>query len=101
MAKQSSIEKNNRRKRLAKKYAGKRERLLEIANNKDLPGNERMEARWKLAELPRNSSPTRIRNRCNLTGRPRGYHRKFGISRVALRELASVGMIPGVTKSSW
>ena len=101
MAKQSSIAKNNRRKRLAKKYAGKRERLLEIANNKDLPGNERMEARWKLAELPRNSSPTRIRNRCNLTGRPRGYHRKFGISRVALRELASVGMIPGVTKSSW
>lgn len=101
MAKKSSIAKNNRRKRLAKKYAGKRERLLEIANNKDLPGNERMEARWQLAELPRNSSPTRIKNRCNLTGRPRGYHRKFGISRVALRELASVGMIPGVTKSSW
>ncbi len=101
MAKQSSIAKNNRRKRMAKKYAGKRARLLEIANNKDLPGNERMEARWKLAELPRNSNPTRIRNRCNLTGRPRGYHRKFGISRVALRELASVGMIPGVTKSSW
>ena len=101
MAKKSSIEKNNRRKRLVKKYAGKRERLLEIANNKDLPGSERMEARWKLAELPRNSNPTRVMNRCNLTGRPRGYYRKFGLSRIALRDLASVGMIPGVTKSSW
>ena len=60
-----------------------------------------MEARWKLAELPRNSNPTRVVNRCNLTGRPRGYYRKFGLSRIALRDLASVGMIPGVTKSSW
>ena len=101
MAKKSAVEKNKRRKRLVKKYAGKRARLQEIANNKDLPKSEQIEARLKLAELPRNSSPTRVVNRCNLTGRPRSYYRKFGLSRIALRDLASVGMIPGVTKSSW
>ncbi|MGM0421929.1 MAG: 30S ribosomal protein S14 [Pseudomonadota bacterium] len=101
MAKKSAIEKNKRRQKLVAKYAGKRERLLEIAKDKDVPANERFEARLKLAELPRNSSPTRIRNRCNMTGRPRANYRKFGISRIALRELALNGMIPGVTKSSW
>lgn len=101
MAKKSAIEKNKRRKKLVEKYAGKRERLLEIANDKELPANERFEARLKLAELPRNSSPNRVRNRCNMTGRPRANYRKFGISRIALRELALQGLIPGVTKSSW
>lgn len=101
MARKSSIEKNERRKRLVKKYEGKRKRLLAIAKDESLPKSERFEARLKLAELPRNANPTRIRNRCNLTGRPRGYYRKLGISRVALRDLASVGMIPGMVKSSW
>jgi small subunit ribosomal protein S14 len=101
MAKKSSIAKNERRKRLVKKYAGKRARLLAIAKDESLPKSERFEARLKLAELPRNSHPTRVRNRCNLTGRPRGYYRKLGVSRVALRDLASVGMIPGMVKSSW
>ena len=101
MAKKSSIAKNERRKRLVKKYAGKRARLLAIAKDESLPKSERFEARLKLAELPRNSHPTRVRNRCNLTGRTRGYYRKLGVSRVALRDLASVGMIPGMVKSSW
>jgi small subunit ribosomal protein S14 len=101
MAKKSAIEKNKRRQKLVAKYAGKRGRLLEIAKDKNVPANERFEARLKLAELPRNSSPTRVRNRCNMTGRPRANYRKFGISRIALRELALQGMIPGVTKSSW
>lgn len=101
MAKQSAIEKNNRRRKLAKRYAARRERLKAIAKDESRPSEERMMARLKLAELPRNSSPTRIRNRCELTGRPRGYHRKFRISRIALRDLASTGQLPGVTKSSW
>ena len=101
MAKKSAIEKNNRRKRLVQKYAAKRAALLEIANNRELPMEERFKARLDLAKLPRNSAKIRVRNRCGVTGRPRGYHRKFNMSRVSLRELASDGMIPGVVKSSW
>ena len=101
MAKKSSIEKNNRRRQLAKQYAGKRARLKQITENLTLPVEERFAAQIKLAELPRNSSPTRIRNRCELTGRPRGYYRKLRMSRIALRELSSQGQIPGMTKSSW
>lgn len=101
MAKLSSVEKNLRRTRMAKQYAGRRERLKAIANNKEAPMEERFKARLKLAELPRNSAPSRIRSRCQLTGRPRGVYRKFKISRIALRTLASSGLIPGMTKSSW
>ena len=101
MSKKSSVEKNNRRKRLVKKYAGKRERLLAVANDEGRSMEERFEARLKLAELPRNASPTRIRNRCEITGRPRAYYRKLGMSRIALRELGSKGLIPGLVKSSW
>ena len=101
MAKKSSIEKNERRKRMAAKFAAKREELAARAKNRDIPREERFQARLRLAELPRNSAPTRIRNRCGITGRPRGYHRKFNMSRVQLRELASAGLIPGVVKSSW
>ena len=101
MAKTSSIETNNRRRRLVKKFAGKRARLKEITQNADMPMEERFAAQLKLAALPRNSSKTRIRNRCELTGRPRAFYRKFKISRIALRELASRGLIPGVVKSSW
>lgn len=101
MAKTSSIQKNLRRERMVKKYSGRRERLKRIANNSDLPMDERFKARLKLAELPRNSSPDRVRSRCELTGRPRAVYRKFKLSRIALRELASAGLIPGMTKSSW
>jgi small subunit ribosomal protein S14 len=101
MAKLSSINKNNRRKKLVKKYAGKWARLKAIASDESLPMDERFAARLKMAKLPRNSHPTRVRNRCELTGRARGNYRKFGLSRLMLRELASLGMIPGVTKSSW
>lgn len=101
MAKKSAIEKNKRRQRLAKKYSGRRARLLAIANDRTQPQEERFAARLKLAELPRNSAPIRVRNRCELTGRPRGFYRKFKISRIALRDLASNGMIPGMVKSSW
>jgi small subunit ribosomal protein S14 len=101
MAKTSSIEKNLRRERMVKQYAGRRDRLKDIANNEALPADERFKARLKLAELPRNSSPTRVRSRCELTGRPRAVYRKFKLSRIALRELASAGLIPGMTKSSW
>ena len=101
MAKMSSIEKNNRRKRLVAKFAAKRAALLAMANDQSLPQEERFAARLKLAELPRNSAPGRVRNRCGLTGRPRGYYRKFNLSRIALRELASAGHVPGVVKSSW
>ena len=101
MAKKSSIEKNKRRERLAKRFAAKRARLKAIANNTDLPDEDRFAARLKLAELPRNSAPNRVRNRCELTGRPRGNYRKFKLSRIALRELASTGQIPGMVKSSW
>lgn len=101
MAKKSSIEKNKHRIALVKRYAAKREALLAIANNEELPIEERFEARLKLAELPRNSSPTRVRNRCEVTGRPRAYYRKLRLSRIALRELGSQGQIPGLVKSSW
>ncbi|MEL0019447.1 MAG: 30S ribosomal protein S14 [Rickettsiales bacterium] len=101
MAKKSAIERNKKRVRLSQKFAGKRERLKAIADDRELPAEERFAARMKLAQLPRNSSPVRIRNRCELTGRPRGFYRKFKLSRIALRELASSGHIPGMTKSSW
>jgi small subunit ribosomal protein S14 len=101
MAKKSSIEKNNRRKRLVKAYAGRRARLLAIANDETKSMEERFTARLKLAEIPRNANPTRVRNRCEITGRPRAYYRKLKMSRVALRELGSKGVIPGLTKSSW
>jgi small subunit ribosomal protein S14 len=101
MAKKSSIEKNTRRDKLAKRTAGKRMRLKAIAIDRDAPPEERFAAQLKLAQLPRNSSQTRVRNRCSLTGRPRGYYRKFKMSRIALRELASAGQIPGMVKSSW
>jgi small subunit ribosomal protein S14 len=101
MAKKSSIEKNNRRRKLAKKWSGRRARLKAIVHDKSKPMEERFAASLKLAELPRNSSATRIRNRCELTGRPRGYHRKHKLSRIALRELGSKGLIPGLLKSSW
>ena len=101
MAKKSSIEKNNRRRRLAKKYSGRRTRLKAISRDKEKPIEERFAASIKLAEMPRNSSPGRIRNRCEVSGRPRAYYRKHKLSRIALRELGSKGMIPGLLKSSW
>lgn len=101
MAKTSMIERDLKRRRLTKKYGAKRAALKAKAKDNSLPPEERMQARLKLAELPRNSSKTRIRNRCELTGRPRGYYRKLKMSRVALRELTSLGMIPGMVKSSW
>ena len=101
MAKKSAIEKNNHRRELVKKFAGRRERLLAVANDENNSMEERFDARLKLAELPRNSSATRIRNRCEVTGRPRAYYRKLGMSRIALRELGSQGLIPGLVKSSW
>lgn len=101
MAKLSSINKNERRKKLVKKYAGKYAKLKAIAADTSLDDTERLIARLKLAEVPRNGNPTRIRNRCELTGRPRGYYRKFRLCRVQLRDLANKGLIPGVTKSSW
>ena len=101
MAKKSAIEKNRNRARLAKKFAGKRERLKAIAEDELLSMEERFQARLKLAALPRNSAPSRIRNRCEVSGRPRGFYRKLKLSRIALRELGSKGMIPGMVKSSW
>ncbi|MFZ0695241.1 MAG: 30S ribosomal protein S14 [Alphaproteobacteria bacterium] len=101
MAKKSAVEKNKRRMRLAKQYRAKRQKLLALARDKRASPEERFAARLKLAELPRNSSITRVRNRCELTGRPRGTYRKFRLSRIALRELASRGQIPGMVKSSW
>jgi small subunit ribosomal protein S14 len=101
MAKTSAVEKNKHRQALAKRFAAKRARLKAIANNREAPPEERFEAHLKLAEMPRNSTPVRIRNRCALTGRPRSVYRKFKLSRIALRELAATGQIPGVVKSSW
>ncbi|TDQ83791.1 MULTISPECIES: 30S ribosomal protein S14 [Dongia] len=101
MAKTSSVEKNKKREKMAKQYAARRARLKAVADNEALPMEERFAARLKLAELPRNSSKVRIRNRCELTGRPRATYRKFKLSRIALRELASTGQIPGMVKSSW
>ena len=101
MAKKSSIEKNNRRRRMTKQAAGRRARLKAIVMDKTKPVEERFAATLKLAKLPRNSSATRIRNRCELTGRPRAFYRKHKLSRIALRELGSMGLIPGLLKSSW
>ena len=101
MAKKSSIEKNNRRAKMAKQFAGRRARLKAIANDESLSMDERFAARLKLAELPRNSSPTRIRNRCEVTGRPRAVYRKMKMSRIAVRELGSKGLVPGLVKWSW
>ena len=101
MAKTSSVERDRKRRRMAKQYSGRRARLKAIANDRSLPAEERFAARLKLAKLPRNSSPSRIRNRCQLSGRPRAFYRKLKMSRIALRDLASKGMIPGMVKSSW
>jgi small subunit ribosomal protein S14 len=101
MAKRSAIEKNNRRSKLAKQHAAKRERLRGLVHKKDLPIEERMDAVRRLSEMPRNGAKIRVRNRCVVTGRPRAYYRKFGMSRISLRDLGSKGLIPGLTKSSW
>ena len=101
MAKKSAVENNLRKQRLVKKFAGRRQRLLDIANDDGRPMEERFEARLKLAELPRNGAKIRIRNRCEVTGRPRGFYRKMKMSRIALRELGNKGLIPGLVKSSW
>ena len=101
MAKLSSVNKNERRKKLVAQYAPKYAKLKAQAADRSLDETERMIARLKMAELPRNANPTRIRNRCEVTGRPRGYYRKFRLARVMLRDLANKGMIPGVIKSSW
>jgi len=101
MAKKSMIERQRKRERLVAKFAAKRAELKAIAADTELPMEERFKARLKLAKLPRNSSPTRLTNRCKVTGRPRAYYRKLGMSRIALRDLASRGEIPGMVKSSW
>jgi small subunit ribosomal protein S14 len=101
MAKTSSVEKNNRRRKMVARYANKRAALKAVANDEALTLEERFQARLKLAALPRNSSPVRIRNRCEVTGRPRGFYRKLKMSRIALRDLASMGLVPGMVKSSW
>lgn len=101
MAKKSAVNRNEKVKALVAKYAEKRAALKAIANDESLPLEERFDARLKLAELPRNSAANRIRNRCEVTGRPRAFYRKLKMSRVALRELGNLGQIPGLTKSSW
>jgi small subunit ribosomal protein S14 len=101
MAKKSAVNRNLRVQALVKQYAAKRTALKAIAVDESLPLEERFEARLKLAELPRNSSKTRIRNRCQVTGRPRAYYRKLKMSRISLRDLGSAGLIPGLVKSSW
>ena len=101
MAKKSAVNRNEMVKRLVKAKAAKRAALKAIANDENLSLEERFEARLKLAEMPRNSSPTRIRNRCQVTGRPRAFYRKLKMSRIALRQLGSLGQIPGLVKSSW
>ncbi len=101
MAKISAVQRDMKRRKLAQKFSGKREALKAIIKDKSIPLEDRFVAQLRLAELPRNASPTRIHNRCEVTGRPHGYYRKFRMSRIALRELASQGQIPGVVKSSW
>jgi small subunit ribosomal protein S14 len=101
MAKKSSVEKNNRRRRLVKQARGRRDRLKAVIMDKTLPVEERFAASLKLAEMPRNANATRIRNRCEMTGRPRAFYRKHKLSRIAPRELGSKGLIPGLVKSSW
>ena len=101
MAKKAMIERERKRQMLVRKHAARRAALKEVANDRDKPMEERFKARLKLAKLPRNSSATRLHNRCQLTGRPHGYYRKLKMSRIALRELGSHGQIPGLVKSSW
>lgn len=101
MAKTGMIERNDKRRRMVARDAQKRADLKETANNKELPMEERFAARLKLAQLPRNGSPTRVRNRCEVTGRPRAFYRKLRMSRIALRDLGNKGLIPGLVKSSW
>jgi small subunit ribosomal protein S14 len=101
MAKKSAIENNLRKQRMVKKFAARRQRLLDIANSEGNSMEERFEARLKLAELPRNGAAIRVRNRCEVTGRPRAFYRKLKMSRIALRELGNKGLIPGLVKSSW
>jgi small subunit ribosomal protein S14 len=101
MAKKSAVENNKRKAKLVKKFSARRKRLLDIANDEKHSMEERFEARLKLAQVPRNAAAVRIRNRCEVTGRPRAYYRKFKMSRIALRELGNKGLIPGLVKSSW
>jgi small subunit ribosomal protein S14 len=101
MAKKSSVEKNNRRRKMTKQFANRRAKLKAIVSNKELPMEDRFAATLKLAELPRNSSRVRIHNRCDLTGRPHAYYRKHRLSRIAIRDLGNKGLIPGLVKSSW
>ena len=101
MAKTSAVQKNLRRKELAEKFASRRQKLKDIVMDREVSAEERFAATLKLAQLPRNSAKVRFRNRCKITGRPRGYYSKFGIGRVELRELAGFGQIPGLKKSSW
>ena len=101
MAKTSAIQRNLKRIRMSKRFANKRKKLKAIVNNRKLPLNERFAAQLKLSKMPKNSSKTRIRNRCEISGRPHGVYRKLKISRIALRQMASAGKIPGMTKSSW
>ncbi len=101
MAKKSAIEKNNRRKALTARFASKRKTLKAMAMDENLSLEERFKARLKLAQLPRNSAPDRVRNRCEVTGRPRGYYRKLRMSRIALRDFGASGQVPGLVKSSW
>ena len=101
MAKKAMIEREKKRQKLVERYAAKRAELKAIANDGELPAEERFKARLKLAKLPRNSAPTRLHNRCQLTGRPHAYYRKLKVSRIMLRELSSSGQMPGMVKSSW
>jgi small subunit ribosomal protein S14 len=101
MAKVSMVERQKKRERLVKQYADRRARLKQVADNQELSAEERFKARLKLAKLPRNSSPSRLNNRCDVTGRPRAYYRKLRMSRIALRDYASKGQVPGMVKSSW
>ncbi|MCF8468458.1 MAG: 30S ribosomal protein S14 [Sneathiella sp.] len=101
MAKKSAVERDLKRRRLVDMFAAKRAELKALSKNEELPQEERFAARLKLAALPRNSSRTRVRNRCELTGRPRAVYRKLRLSRIGLRDMASNGQIPGMVKSSW
>jgi small subunit ribosomal protein S14 len=101
MAKTSSVEKNNHRRKTVQRYAAKRKALKAVIMNQELPMEERFRAQLKLAALPRNSAAVRIRNRCEVTGRPRAYYRKLKMSRIAMRELGALGLVPGLVKSSW
>ena len=101
MAKKSAVEKNERRRKLVARYANRRKRLLSLCRDRSIAAEERFQAVLRLASLPRNGAPVRVRNRCAESGRPRGYYRKFGISRIALRSLAGMGVVPGVVRSSW